>query len=252
VWTQLDALRQSLVPLEPGEAERLAEELRGLHERLKRADELADDDFAAAARYAVEERVDELTAAAFVGRDALADDLDRFVGERPSGSLLLAGPSGSGKSAFLARWVRKHHAKNAFVAYHFVSQDKPDHTAGPEQCWKNLVRQVLAYHVLTPRQLGARVSDRDDLFKLLERTAERRRPLVVVVDGLDELEWQKWPQSPFPRQLPDGVYVIASTRLGEEPFLRPEAWHYDRLLELPGGLDAAAIGRWLQQAGDGS
>ena len=62
---------------------------------------------------------------------------------------------------------------------------------------------------------------------LLSRQAHADEPLVIVVDGLDEIEWPdpaRRPESPFYLPLPTGVFVIASTRLEERDFLDPKAW----------------------------
>ena len=250
---RLASLRPLLTSLDTDELKGMIDDLRSFSRSARSAQKFGQH-FGRDASVATEQRLDEVMRSPLVGRDQSLDQLDRFLGERKAGSLVVAGPSGSGKTVLLARWVREHHLKDAFIAYHFVNPDAREATITATGCWDNLLRQVLAYHGEQPGELAARVRSRADLMALLSRQAHADEPLVIVVDGLDEIEWPdpaRRPESPFYLPLPTGVFVIASTRLEERDFLDPKAWEHDEIVRLTSDLDWGAIREWLTQAGDG-
>jgi len=73
--------------------------------------------------------------------------------------------------------------------------------------------------------------------------------LLVLLDGIDEAD-EPFP-SPFPDQLPEGVFVVVSARWdgqSEMPYLR--GWNFDAQVEL-GSMDKGEIADWLKVYGDG-
>ena len=128
----------------------------------------------------------------FAGRDQEQAEMDAFIAQRSKGHLFITGRSASGKTALLVNWVRPLLDREDFhVVYHFLSLKEG--TATEEQMLRSLVEQLLAiydYSETVPVSLDAL---RVLYAKLVEETT-LNRPLIVAVDGLDEVEasvpWQ--------------------------------------------------------------
>jgi AAA ATPase domain/MalT-like TPR region len=190
----------------------------------------------------------------FVGRSEEFQKLDNFLADNSSGVMLVKAAAGSGKTALLANWVKERQGNGCFIADHFFSQQY-DKTRSVKSAYWNLLRQIYRYYELYYEQLP---NEREELRKRLnnilkERGAREDKPLVIVIDGLDEIDAADIPFSlPFLTSLPQNVFVIASARAesGEEPkYLenwseRSQKLHLERL---PRG----AIADWLKQTGDG-
>ncbi len=113
--------------------------------------------------------------------------------------------------------------------------------------WRNLLRQLYAYHELSNWPLPEDEKGvRDALTTVLRRTPGR--PIVIAVDTLDEAD--EIPDLPLPPTLPDGLFVIASVRAADEeqpPQLKPWPVACARMqLE---HLTPAAIAGWLRTSG---
>jgi hypothetical protein len=187
----------------------------------------------------------------FVGRSEEIKKLDNFLAENSSGIILVTAGAGFGKTALLANWVNDRAGKGYFIAYHFFAQ-RDDKTRSVKSAYRNLLRQLYIYYELRYEQPP---NDEEDLkirlYNLLREHGTREgKPLVIVLDGLDEAERPFSP--PFPTPLRDGVFVIASARAeeGEEPKYL-EYWTDNsqslHLKRLPSG----AIANWLRQTGEG-
>lgn len=187
----------------------------------------------------------------FVGRSEEIQKLDDFLAENSSGIILVTAGAGFGKTALLANWMNDRAGKGCFIAYHFFAQ-RDDKTRSVKSAYRNLLRQLYIYYELSYEQPP---KDEEDLkirlYNLLREHGTREgKPLVIVLDGLDEAERPFSP--PFPTPLPDGVFVIASARAeeGEEPKYL-EHWtdnsQWLHLKRLPSG----AIAHWIRQAGEG-
>jgi len=190
----------------------------------------------------------------FVGRSEEFQKLDNFLANHSSGVMLVTAGAGFGKTSLLANWVKERQGNGCFIAYHFFSQQY-DKTRSVKSAYWNLLRQIYRYYELYYEQLP---NERDELRKRLnnilkERGAREDKPLVIVIDGLDEIDASDIPFSlPFLTSLPQNVFVIASARAesGEEPkYLenwseRAQKLHLERL---PRG----AIADWLKGTGDG-
>ncbi|MCX7968065.1 MAG: ATP-binding protein, partial [Armatimonadetes bacterium] len=75
------------------------------------------------------------------------------------------------------------------------------------------------------------------------------KKLLILIDGIDEAD-EPFP-SPFPDQLPEGVFVILSARWdgqSEMPYLR--GWKFDEQVELT-LMDEREIANWLECYGSG-
>ena len=159
-----------------------------------------------------EERVSR-KAAGFVGREQHLDELDHWLDAQVSGICVVAGRAGIGKSSLLAHWIRTRQGADVYYAYHFFSQ-----STRPLSEWTrgidSLIRQIRAY-----REDGERVAgpDRpeDELYDLISQDGMRAQPLVIVIDAVEESDEKDLTDLPFPKELPDNVYVVVSVRAAE-------------------------------------
>ncbi|MEU7864638.1 hypothetical protein [Nonomuraea sp. NPDC049141] len=171
---------------------------------------------------------EQLDLARFQGRAGLIARIDERIAATEQGYVVVRGEAGVGKSALAARlvWTRP-------CAYHFTRLDGG--ARNPVEARKSLAAQLIGAWDLTERftpggvfpaaaqrpdwlakVIRAAVAARDERFPVVER-----RPLVLVVDGLDEAE----PDSPgmgtgvplglpTPDALPAGAYIVATSRYG--------------------------------------
>ncbi|MGB0383607.1 MAG: AAA family ATPase [Ardenticatenaceae bacterium] len=204
-------------------------------------------------------RVDDLIAeytALFVGREHSFRQLDEFIAHQSSGFMLITAPAGFGKSALLANWVtRQPQALNwSFVVAHFFKQSHG--TNRLTDGLRNVIRQLYIYHQLEDEPLPSNIDSlRDILRTLLSDYASRAdEPLVIVLDGLDEMERAHQPfLSPrLFRRLPDNLFVIASARAAaDESPLYLDHWQENIIPLHLERLPNVAIQTWLRQAGKG-
>lgn len=199
-------------------------------------------------------RVDELIqdyTALFVGREAELGQLDDFLASDTSGIMIITANAGFGKSALLANWVRARQGNGCFIARHFFSH-RHDVTRSLTNAYEHLLQQLYEYYEIDA-ELPPLNRLRDTLIGLLgERGAQKSEPLVIVLDGLDEADQPFSP--PFPSQLPEGVFGIASARAeeGETPeYLRGWIEMKDVTRLHLACLPRPAIADWLRRAGDG-
>jgi predicted negative regulator of RcsB-dependent stress response len=192
----------------------------------------------------------------FVGRETTLKQLDEFLSQKRTNLLTLIAPAGFGKTALLANWVASRKDDGCFIVYHFFSQ-RYDVTRSFSAAYRNLLRQLYDYYEPSDRQIPNNEDGlRDKLYLLIKEYSQRDgRPLVIVLDALDEAEP---PFRQFLPLLPENVFLIASARLaraeeGQEPeYLR--GWtdnalpiYLDRLPKPPD----PAIAHWIRQAGEG-
>ncbi len=194
----------------------------------------------------VKQLLSEYAQKVFAGREAEQDDLNQFVREKSSGVLLVTAPAGFGKSALLANWQKTRH-EHYFIAYHCFNS-RSDRTRSVSDAYRHLLRQLSIYYNLRNQQLPEYENAlRDNLVGILQDFRSREdKPLVIVLDGLDEAE--KTFEPFFASPLPAGVFVIASARaeINDEPeYLRnwtegAERFYLDR-------LPREAIASWLEK-----
>jgi tetratricopeptide (TPR) repeat protein len=161
---------------------------------------------------------------AFIARQGYSERLDRHVrmSDRP---ILIVGAPGSGKSAFLADWVRHHCEENQqdIVIEHYVGA-----TTASADC-ASLIKRLcaeMAQDYQIDRELAehyAIAEDEADPGTLLEAFQNYlhlawsfpQRRLVLVLDALDQLQGSQddglwW----LPRTFAGNVKVILSARTG--------------------------------------
>ncbi|MGB3218310.1 MAG: ATP-binding protein [Anaerolineae bacterium] len=143
--------------------------------------------------------------ALFGGRADEFATVNAFLADPQGGYLFLTGSSGYGKTALLVQLARQGEA-----AYHFLNRTYG--TADEDLFLRNLCQQLAARHGLGGR-LPASTAELRALYPdLLRLPPADGRPVVVLLDGLDEAV--NWEPSllHFPPDLPDGVKVIFSAR----------------------------------------
>jgi tetratricopeptide (TPR) repeat protein len=156
---------------------------------------------------------------AFTGRQWLAGEVDRFLAAYPRGYVLVEAEAGLGKTAFAA-WLVKTRGYISHFSLYSGGSSMP-------VALGNLSAQLIIGYGLEDRAPGGMlpgsVQSPDGFESLLAVAAERayqqgRRPVVLVVDGMDEAEVPErglpWG---LPRVLPDGVYVVGTYRTGRAP-----------------------------------
>ncbi|MGX1676485.1 AAA family ATPase [Streptomyces sp. NPDC055400] len=178
----------------------------------------------------------DLDLARFTGRDWLIERIDGFIAANPRGYVLVQAEAGVGKSTLAAHlvWTRPW-------LQHFTSLPGG---RSAEAARKSLAAQLIARWGLTeewaPGGIIPPTSGRPEWFSRLVHAAAAARdrgapaePIVLVIDGLDEIE--DGPEAVggglplgLPASLPDGVFVIATSRFGIGRTLhgmrRPIAW----------------------------
>ena len=204
----------------------------------------------------VEQIINESTEL-FVGGSENFQKLDNFLADNSSGVMLVKAGAGCGKTSLLANWVdRERQGNRYFIAYHFFSQQY-DKTRYVKSAYWNLLRQIYSYYELYHEPLP---NERDELRKRLynilkERGARQDKPLVIVIDALDEIDAAEMPFSlPFLTPLPQNVFVIVSARAesdsDEEPKYLENWTEKSQKLHLE-YLPREAIADWLRETGDG-
>jgi WD40 repeat protein len=166
----------------------------------------------------------ELDLARFTGREWLIGQIDAFIANRPRGYVVIQAEAGVGKSTLAA-----HLAGSRPWPCHFT---RLPGGRSPEAARKNLAAQLIAAWDLTEWAPGGVLpvaSARPDWFaRLLEATARERdwqhpgedgrEPIVLVVDGLDEAGPEPGGERDLPLglpdSLPDGVFVVTTSRFG--------------------------------------
>jgi hypothetical protein len=161
------------------------------------------------------------------GRSDELRKLTRFVKRRRGSYSFVTGPSGFGKTALLANWIRRLGTTAVPVATHFIDPGVDD---PPEQaCVASLCRQLMRI-----RGLGggvpAHVQGLRELYcKLLCLPANPAERAVVILDGLDDaIPYWTPGKTIFPKSPPEGVKVVFSAS-----DVAGTAWLTEFALDLP-------------------
>jgi WD40 repeat protein len=162
----------------------------------------------------------------FTGRTELIDSILRFIESRPRGYVVVRAEAGIGKTALAAHLVHEHD----FV-YHFTGVANGRSVA---HAFRNLCAQLIRrYGVSGSDALPSDASSFEGFWQVLTTVLAARgsdRPVVIVIDGMDEFEFPSSMASSLglPATLPDGVFVIITSRFGGEARLtglrKPSEW----------------------------
>ncbi len=147
----------------------------------------------------------------FVGRTRYLKQLEQFCSNSGFPNYLgIQAVAGTGKSSLLAKFVlawRKQYPKIPIIAY-FMSM------TGTSRQISNLLlflaEQLVKNNLITTLPLP---QDHGELRSLIRDTLEKcQHPLVIAIDGLDELETAGLNLLWLPRQLPANVRIVLTTR----------------------------------------
>ncbi len=146
----------------------------------------------------------------FAGRDDELAQIRNFLASRSRGYVFITGPSGYGKTALIANLVAPEHER---YCWYFLN--RLDNTHRRVDFLRQMCEQMLSYYQIEatlppehePGQLEALYA------KLLRMPlVQAGRPLVLVIDGLDEAEDDFIRDLHIPRELPTGKFIIFSAR----------------------------------------
>jgi hypothetical protein len=147
----------------------------------------------------------------FVGRQFVFDALDTFLSEEKSGYFVIRGEPGIGKTALMGQLVK---TRNLIHHFNVIQQN----IRLPELFLGNVCAQLITRYNLNltiPEEL---MRSSVLLEQCLHESAANpaNRPIILALDSLDEAEWRMLPPRVnvhyLPPALPEGVYVVVSTR----------------------------------------
>ena len=124
----------------------------------------------------------------FVGRKNEIEILDRFVANSKKNILIVIGDPGIGKTTLLGKWA----IQNDYIRHFF--RENTDKWQDPVWFFENLSNQLSTKYKLDwskPKDVNERTYENifsDLLRKAAEKEDRQRKPLVFVIDGLDEAE----------------------------------------------------------------
>lgn len=163
----------------------------------------------------------------FTGREFVFDAFDTFVATQSSGYFMVLGVPGIGKSSLVAKLVTDRQC-----VHHFNVAAQGIRTV--RAFWGNLCVQLIKRYKLNHSSLPANALDDSRFFmQCLGEAAQVRKnhPIVIAIDALDESDRTGFPPSAntlyLPSSLPQGVFVLATTR--ELDDIRLNVNHQERL-----------------------
>ena len=143
----------------------------------------------------------------FVGRQRMIQAVDQFISTHDRGYLLFVGAPGQGKTALASHLIKKR-----AYAHHLIAR-----TGGrndPGLITRSILEQI-------GEQTAARSAANAELAKVFEnalvKNSDAGTPVVVVVDGLEELSVQSEdpPMFLMTQGLPPGVYYVLTCTPGQ-------------------------------------
>ena len=183
----------------------------------------------------------------FVGRNGENARLNDFLTLSQGGMMAVLGSPGYGKSALMAQLVDRLPSNRATLV-HFFRQDRQRtrSVAGfIRRLWHFLLSEIGTSEGLPGQMSPEELVSRVDVAWQDWAALPMRRPLVIVIDGLDEAEDAF--ELPWPSGLPDKVHVIVACRTGTN-FEPPSKWRPWLLgaTKIPlGGLKVEELVDWL-------
>jgi hypothetical protein len=200
----------------------------------------------------------------FGGRQRELQHLNRWLAD-PSADprLLVSAPAGRGKSALLAKWVDNLRKSVGTVPpwnLIFVPISNRFQTNAPEAYLAHLAHSLatIANHILLLPASDPEPYYRNAISSLLDKLININKPVLIVIDGLDEALGTEFLANTLPADLPATLRVVASARwlagdIDATGWLRRLGWYatrridgYDLIVE---PLDTAAIGDVLLTMG---
>ncbi|GEM_PF-5191335 len=157
----------------------------------------------------------------FIGRDWLIARVQAFLETHESGYLLLTGEPGLGKSAFMSELIRRH---GPAAVYHFIKQGMGNWD-NPEAMVLSLSAQLRRCFAILKTEEDQKQGATDAFPSLLQRVSDslaQGQRAVLFIDGLDEAFGPTGRSarisllSVLPKLLPRGVFVVLTSRPGEQ------------------------------------
>jgi hypothetical protein len=154
---------------------------------------------------------------ALFGREDVMAEIETLLNGASRGWVLVKGSPGMGKSALLTTWLSRREEQGHRVPHHLLRRGVEDWDQ-PEVVKSNLAAQVEA---LFPEQKDPEARPVTRLRELLQRVSKqvlvpRQERLVLVVDGLDEVDAGAEDYNPLqrflPHVLPPGVWMLCASR----------------------------------------
>ncbi|WP_372364663.1 DUF4062 domain-containing protein [Candidatus Uabimicrobium sp. HlEnr_7] len=143
----------------------------------------------------------------FVGREKDVEYLENFAqNNNRKNYLIVQAVAGTGKSALMGKFMRDQQKKSPLIA-HFLSIDGSAREV--KEILFSLVDQLYSNKLLEEEPENDIKSLRSQLQETLENYKE---PLVVLIDGIDEVEEDGQSLFWLPRNLPKNIRVIITTR----------------------------------------
>jgi AAA ATPase-like protein len=157
-------------------------------------------------------RVEELPGDLFGRAEELAK-LDHFVEQHDRGVAIVSGVEGSGKSAFLAKWMKRREEAGDQIVRHFVST-KFSASTETFRMLQHLAMQLGEIgFVVRAKDILSRSNERqvlDDLSRLLKQVPSKRT--IIVIDALDELKTPLLAETFVKETIAKNVFVVVSGR----------------------------------------
>lgn len=188
----------------------------------------------------------------FVGRQFVFDMVDQFVQANPRGYFFIRGDPGIGKSALAAQMVKT----NGYI-HHFNIRAEGINKAS--NFLTNVCAQLIAAYDLDHTALPPEaIQDAGFLTKLLGQVSDRLSPdekVIIVVDALDEVDTVGLAQGVnplyLPLILPQGTYMVATSRKVDKVKLRIECEQAQLFIEQNSDDNIADIRQYVEQAVEG-
>ncbi|XP_070575384.1 NACHT domain- and WD repeat-containing protein 1-like isoform X2 [Ptychodera flava] len=148
----------------------------------------------------------------FQGRQELLGKIDAYLGSNSQHPLIIHGPMGCGKTALMAKAAARccQTLAGSVCVVRFVGATSETYALG--QLLRSICEQI-AYLYGDHISVGSKGIERmkKQLLNLLKK-AQQKRPLVVMIDGIDELKLTDHTELEWiPKSLPAHVKMILST-----------------------------------------
>ena len=143
--------------------------------------------------------------------------INDFIADAEQQYLVFTGKSGIGKSALLANWIiNNDNNPNFNIIYHFIGNTFSDNT--PESILRHICDEIYElYEINDNKKPNEKIAV--EAQRLIEEVSQKGKPLVVVIDGINQIVTSSTGQEKLLLWLPSAsknVKFIFSTLPGDE------------------------------------
>ncbi len=153
----------------------------------------------------------------FVERGDDFAELDSYANSAGDKVLVLAAPSGMGKSMLLANWILKYREKNkngGNCSLHYKFVGATDKSSQINQILLSILTEIKATTAKLNEDIPASpVELRKNLFNTLSEIGSNGKT-IIVIDGLDQLETGITDMDWLIKEMPKGIKLIISFKTG--------------------------------------